>query len=202
MTSRSFMRLAEISAKKKYFAAHTPPWPKSHIHWPPTISLEQPLGAIWDSYAVSWAVVLVLPQIKLNSQLSYCEFISKLTGWSFSAVGRAHEHHLRPAWLGSSSGHPGLPWGHRGKEPACQCRWLGFSPCVGKIPWRRAWQPTPVLLPGEYHGQRSLAGCNPRGCRVRHDWACTHSWAPSWIWERGPFPSEVQSGEGIQAAAN
>ena len=34
----------------------------------------------------------------------------------------------------------------------------GFDPWVGKIPWRRAWQPTPVLLPGESYGQRSLAG--------------------------------------------
>ena len=34
---------------------------------------------------------------------------------------------------------------------------------VGKIPWRRAWQPTPVLLPGESHGQRSLVGCSPGG---------------------------------------
>ena len=35
---------------------------------------------------------------------------------------------------------------------------LGFDPWLGKIPWRRAWQPTPVLLPGESHGQRSLVG--------------------------------------------
>ena len=34
---------------------------------------------------------------------------------------------------------------------------------MGKIPWRRAWQPTPVLLPGESHGQRSLAGYSPWG---------------------------------------
>ena len=33
----------------------------------------------------------------------------------------------------------------------------------GKIPWRRAWQPTPVFLPGESHGQRRLAGCSPVG---------------------------------------
>ena len=33
-----------------------------------------------------------------------------------------------------------------------------FDPWVGKIPWRRAWQPTPVSLPGEIHGQRSLVG--------------------------------------------
>ena len=37
----------------------------------------------------------------------------------------------------------------------------GFDPWVGKIPWRRAWQPTPVFLPGESHGQRSLAGYAP-----------------------------------------
>jgi len=34
---------------------------------------------------------------------------------------------------------------------------------VGKIPWRRAWQPTPVFLPGESHEQRSLAGYSPQG---------------------------------------
>ena len=33
-----------------------------------------------------------------------------------------------------------------------------FDPCVGKIPWRKKWQPTPVFWPGEIHGQRSLAG--------------------------------------------
>ena len=37
----------------------------------------------------------------------------------------------------------------------------GFDPWVGKTPWRRAWQPTPLLLHGESHGQRSLAGYSP-----------------------------------------
>ena len=36
----------------------------------------------------------------------------------------------------------------------------GFDTWVGKIPWRRAWQPTLVFLPGKSHGQRSLAGYN------------------------------------------
>ena len=44
-----------------------------------------------------------------------------------------------------------------------QCGRPGFDPWVGKIHWRRAWQPTPVFLPGEFHGQRSLAGCSPWG---------------------------------------
>ena len=41
-----------------------------------------------------------------------------------------------------------------------------FDAWVGKIPWRREWQPTPVLLPGEFHGQRSLAGFSPWGRRA------------------------------------
>ena len=48
-------------------------------------------------------------------------------------------------------------------------RWR-FNPWVGKIPWRRKWQLTPVLLPGRSHRQRSLAGYSPWGHRrVRHD---------------------------------
>ena len=38
-----------------------------------------------------------------------------------------------------------------------------MNPWVGKIPWRRKWQPTPVFLPGESHGQRSLVGYSPWG---------------------------------------
>ena len=51
--------------------------------------------------------------------------------------------------------------GSAGKEPSCQCRRhkrLRFDPLLWKIPWGREWQPTPVLLPGEFHGQRSLVG--------------------------------------------
>ena len=38
-----------------------------------------------------------------------------------------------------------------------------FDPYIGKIPWRGAWQLTPVFLPGESHGQRSLVGYSPEG---------------------------------------
>ena len=41
----------------------------------------------------------------------------------------------------------------------------GFDPWVGKIPWRRAGQPTPIILPGESHGQRSLVGYSSWGCK-------------------------------------
>ena len=40
----------------------------------------------------------------------------------------------------------------------------GFDPWVGKIPWRRTWQPTPIFLPGESLGQKRLAGYSPEGC--------------------------------------
>ena len=60
----------------------------------------------------------------------------------------------------------GFPGGASSKEPAYQCRRHkspGFDPWVGKIPRCRAWQPTPVFLPGEFHGQRSLASYIPQG---------------------------------------
>ena len=61
---------------------------------------------------------------------------------------------------------PGLPWWLSGKESVYQhrkCRRHGFGPWVGKISWRRKWHPTPVFLPGESHGQRSLADYSPWG---------------------------------------
>ena len=51
-----------------------------------------------------------------------------------------------------------------GKESACNAGdW--FDPWVRKILWRREWQPTPVFLSGAFHGQRSLAGYSPLGCK-------------------------------------
>ena len=47
----------------------------------------------------------------------------------------------------------GLPWWLSGKESTCQCRRLRFNSWVGKIPWRRKWQPTAVFLPREVHEQ-------------------------------------------------
>ena len=59
-----------------------------------------------------------------------------------------------------------------------------FNPWIRKSPWRRKWLPTPVFLPGEFHGQRSLVGSCPWGSqRVRHNWATdthTHAhWKPA-----------------------
>ena len=57
-----------------------------------------------------------------------------------------------------------VPGGSRGKNPTFQCRRhkrYRLDPWVGKILWRKAQQPIPVFLPGESHGQRSLAGYSP-----------------------------------------
>ena len=62
----------------------------------------------------------------------------------------------------------GLPQWLSGERICLQCRRhrkCGLNPCVRKIPWKRAWQPTPVFLLGESHGQRSLVGCSPWGLK-------------------------------------
>ena len=60
----------------------------------------------------------------------------------------------------------GFPGGASAKEPTCQCRRLsrlGFDPWVGKIPWRKAWQPAWVFLPGESHGRGTWGTAASRG---------------------------------------
>ena len=54
-----------------------------------------------------------------------------------------------------------LPGGSDGKSVCLQCGRPVLDPWVGKIPWRRKWPPTPVLLPGKSHGSRSLVGYSP-----------------------------------------
>ena len=81
-----------------------------------------------------------------------------------------------------SRSHPAPPTSHHGykdpencdlqgpetspkTEPISQCKRRVFSSWVGKIPWRRPWQPTPVFLSGEFHGQRSLVGISLCICK-------------------------------------
>ena len=61
------------------------------------------------------------------------------------------------------------------KESACQCRRRGLDPWVGKIPWRRKWQPPPVFLPGKSHGQRNLVGYS-HGVGKSQTQLSTHAW--------------------------
>ena len=69
----------------------------------------------------------------------------------------------------------GLPRWLSDKESACQCRRPWFNPWAKKIPWRRKWQPTPVFFLGKSHGQRSLAGYNPRGHKELDTTEHTHT---------------------------
>ena len=66
-----------------------------------------------------------------------------------------------------------------GKEFTCQCRRHSFDTWVRKISWRREWQPTPVVLSGKSHGQRSLAGLSPWSCKESN----TDEWLSMQAWE-------------------
>ena len=68
----------------------------------------------------------------------------------------------------------GLSRWHSGKGSTFQFRRCKFNPWDRKIFWRRKWQPTPVLLPGESHGQKSLAGYSPWGRKESDTTACIH----------------------------
>ena len=57
---------------------------------------------------------------------------------------------------------PGLPGGANSKEFACKYKRHRLDPWVGNISWKRKWHPTPVFLPEEFHGQRSLVGHSPQ----------------------------------------
>ena len=64
-----------------------------------------------------------------------------------------------------------------GKEPTFKCRRCKrnkVDPWVENIHWRSAWKPIPVFLPGEPHGQRSLVGYSPQGCKESDMWLSTH----------------------------
>ena len=100
----------------------------------------------------------------------------------------------------------------RGNESACQCRRHRFGPWVGKIPWKRKWQPTLVLLPRESHGQRSLVGYSPWGDHlvtkpppqqtfslVVKYWVLSEyvvevsvaAWGPEFFWLQGKWPADA-----------
>ena len=85
----------------------------------------------------------------------------------------------------------GFPGGTSGKEPTSQCRRrkrCGFDPWVGKISWERAWQLTPVFLPGKCNGQRSW-------------WAMVHRVTKSWTWLKRLSSSSVQQTRVLCASA-
>ena len=94
---------------------------------------------------------------------------SGCTGQPPSSAPTNHKELSSPRYSGGSAG----------KKFSCNAGQAGDTGSIPrserKILWRRRWQLTPGFLPGKSHGQRSLAGYNPWGCRVRHywrDWTC------------------------------
>ena len=100
-----------------------------------------------------------------------------------------------------------FPGGSGDKSNCLQCRRQGFDLWVGKIPWRRKWQPTPVLLPEKFHGWRSLIGYSPwllllsRFSRVQlcatpetaaHQAPMSLGFSRQEHWSGLPFPSPIK----------
>ena len=98
------------------------------------------------------------------------ELVTDREAWQAASMGSQRVGHdwvteLLLNWIFSY----GLTRWLRGKESTCQCKRRGFDLWVGKIPWRRKWQPTPVFLPEKPHGQRNLG-------------AIVHRVAKCWTW--------------------
>ena len=97
----------------------------------------------WCSNNVIWWLSVIILSIWTNSEI--------LGGW-FVVVLVFDESSGLPTVILLARSFPGSP---------CECRRHRFNPWVGKTSWRRKWQPTPVFLHGEFHGQRSLVGYSP-----------------------------------------
>ena len=127
--------------------------------WHPTpvfLPGESQGGGAW------WAAVSGFAQSRTRLKRLSSSSSSKLIPWLTDDINTLLCTHIlrsgRAQWLRTWRSFPG---GASGKESACRHmrrKKLGFDPWVRKIPRRRAWQPTPVFLPGESHGQRSLEG--------------------------------------------
>ena len=138
-------------------------------------------GALWKR------LLLLAEMVDSNRQgnLASCDHLChSKSGGPWVRMSRPRPRRQSDSWqyqtpeanhsFGSLHGLSGLPWWFSGKEPACQCRRCAFNPWVGKIPWRRKWQLTPVFLPGKSHGQRSSAGL--WGCKILwHDLVTEHA---------------------------
>ena len=124
------------------------------------------LGKLSSTEACNWSLWEHSHLWSNNGKLSCC-FRENFGEFHYKAL-REHPAPTSAPWENKEDIEPwkGLPRRPSGKESTCRCRRrkrCGFSPWVGKIPWRRKWQPTPVFLPEESHGERSLVGYRPWG---------------------------------------
>ena len=131
--------------------------------------------------AAAWCVLcLILKKLPISFSNCLSQFSPEVYKWSSFSVSSPIWSYL---WFQVSnfrfSLHPlmnnGLPRWHSSKESTCQrrrCKRHRFDPWVRKIPWSRKWNPTPIFLPGESHGQRSLA---VHGVTRSQTWLIVHT---------------------------
>ena len=149
-------------------------FPGAHfLMTPPGGSLS--LHGTWGQCLNAWSLYHVALTCRLNASPS--SLMGK-TARSSQTRGKVSQVGITERWwsgglqlsicLGNLEEHLGLlglPWWLRGKESTCQCRRCEFDPWVGKMPWKRKWQPTPIVLPEKFHGQRSPVGFSPWSCK-------------------------------------
>ena len=141
-----------------------------------------------------------MPKPEIKEPGIYCHF-----------MGGVRKSHAEGMDIGQSEGVPRIqsviPRWLSGKESTCQCRTQGFNPMVGKIPWRRTWQPTSVFLPGIFHGEES-GGLQSMGSQsIRHNLATEHACMPLAIRVPGqiqrlfqyrwPLPVSMETAQGM-----
>ena len=124
--------------------------------------------------ALFFIIVINLILIFLISMVTRCEANSEGVAISFGHVSFMSiniKAIIVPTLMVKQFAHKYFSGGSSDKESACNAGDPGPIPGSGRVPWRRAWQPAPVFLPGEFHGQKNLAGYSPGGHRVRaeHD---------------------------------
>ena len=126
------------------------------------------LGVLIGNFRLGHLYMLEFDRMEVNE---VAEWINMNPGfWTTNVTLPPLKYCLSKSWpVTLKQKKSGLPWWRSGKESTSQCRRRGVGPWVGKVFWRRKWQPTPVFLPGESHRQRSLVGYRPLSHkRVRH----------------------------------
>ena len=122
------------------------------------------------SFTISWIslkvmsieLVMLSNHLILSALFSFCFQSFPASGFfPMSCLFTSGGQSIRASAVNQYMWLNGLHWWFSGGESICQwrsCRRLELDPWVGKIPWRKTWRPTPVLLPGESHRRRSLVG--------------------------------------------
>ena len=161
--------LSDISSTGKLWglaalrALTHPPWIPA-LTVLPSSSQASPLGFS------SWAWNLIASLFSCNIFSGFLKFQIRIRSWMSQRLClQSLTRSSCPLFYfkgNQSRGEWSFPSGTSGKESPCQCRRhkrVGLYPWVGKIPWRRKWQPTPVFLPKETLGQKSLVSYSPQG---------------------------------------